>query len=273
MVNALSDIRRPAVAGLFYPGDAGMLAEVVMQLLDVASDADDAIAPKALIVPHAGYMYSGPIAARGYALLRRHGVSAINRVVLIGPAHRAYVNGIAVSGADAFETPLGRVPLDVEAMRALAQLPRIVIDDDAHAHEHALEVQLPFLQMLLDDFTVVPMAVGDASGDDVAASLDHVWGGDETLVVVSSDLSHYRTYRDAQAVDARTVAAIVAGDREIDYDEACGAMPINGLVRCARSHDLVARLLDCRNSGDTAGDRSRVVGYAALAFTPNAAHE
>src|SRR5262249_33804366 len=162
------------------------------------------------------------------------------RVVLIGPAHRAYVRGIALPDANAFETPLGRVPLDVDAMRALAQLPSVVVDGAAHADEHALEVQLPFLQTLLTDFTLVPMAVGDANGDDVAAALDRVWGGDETLVVVSSDLSHYLAYRDAQAIDAQTVATIVAGDRDVGFDEACGAMPINGLVRCARSRGLVA---------------------------------
>ena len=264
----VEQIRRAAVAGLFYAGDAQTLSADVRRLLDDVPTTSKRAIPKALIVPHAGYVYSGSVAAHAYAWLRGGRSSAIRRVVLIGPAHRVYVRGIALSGADLFETPFGRVAVDADAMRELAQLRGITFDDAAHAPEHALEVQLPFLQTVLEDFTFVPMAVGEASGDAIAAALECVWGGDETLVVVSSDLSHYHSYHDACATDARTIADIVAGTRDIDGEEACGATPINGLIRCARSHRLAAKLLDCRNSGDTAGDRSRVVGYAAFAFEP-----
>ena len=264
----IEQIRRAAVAGLFYASDVHTLAADVQHLLDNVPATADRGVPKALIVPHAGYLYSGPVAAHAYARLRGARSSAIRRVVLIGPAHRAYVRGIALPDVDLFETPLGRVALDAEAIHELAQLPGIMFDDAAHAAEHALEVQLPFLQTVLEDFTLVPMAVGEASGDDVAAALECVWGDDETLVVVSSDLSHYHPYRDARAIDARTVAHIVAGTRDLEDPEACGATSINGLIRCARSQRLAAKLLDCRNSGDTAGERSRVVGYAAFAFEP-----
>jgi len=264
----VEQIRRAAVAGLFYAGDAQTLSADVRRLLDDVPTASERAAPKALIVPHAGYIYSGSVAAHAYARLRDGRSSAIRRVVLIGPAHRVHVRGIALPVADLFETPLGRVAVDAHAMRELAQLRGITFDAAAHATEHALEVQLPFLQTTLEDFLLVPMAVGEASGDAIAAALECVWGGDETLVVVSSDLSHYHSYRDARAIDARTVADIVAGTRDVDDEEACGAKPINGLIRCARSHRLAARLLDCRNSGDTAGERSRVVGYASFAFEP-----
>ena len=261
-------IRRAAVAGLFYASDRRTLSADVHRLLDDVPEANDGAALKALIAPHAGYAYSGPVAAHAYARLRGARTSAIRRVVLIGPAHRVYVRGIALPDSDRFETPLGSVALDSEAIDEVARMSCAAFDDVAHRAEHALEVQLPFLQAVLGDFTLVPMAVGAASGDEVAAALERVFGGVETLIVVSSDLSHYHSYRNAQAIDARTVEAILTGARDIDHDEACGATPINGLIRCARAHRLEARLLDCRNSGDTAGDRSRVVGYAAFAFEP-----
>ena len=225
---------------MFYPGRRTDLEIGVRALLDEAPALRDVPTPKALIVPHAGYVYSGAIAARAYARLRAAS-GTVRRVVLIGPAHRALVDGLAGPDADAFETPLGMVPVDHEALRRVTALPRVREDAAAHAREHALEVQLPFLQAMLDDFSIVPLLAGEASSADVAAALDALWGGDETLVVVSSDLSHYHRYDAARAIDASTVHAIVDGRRELDSDEACGATPINGLMRCVRERGLVPR--------------------------------
>jgi MEMO1 family protein len=258
--------RRPAVAGLFYPDRPADLAADVRDLLAHAPETE-CVSPKALIVPHAGYVYSGEVAARAYARLRAS-ATRVRRVVMLGPAHRVPVAGLALPDADAFESPLGRVPLDVASMRDVVALPQVAVSAAAHAREHALEVQLPFLQTVLGEFSLVPLLVGDASAADVAEVIDFLWDGDETLIVVSSDLSHYHAYAEAQSIDACTARDIMAGAREIAADEACGATPINGLMRCVRAHGLVPELLDLRNSGDTAGDRSRVVGYASFAFTP-----
>jgi AmmeMemoRadiSam system protein B/AmmeMemoRadiSam system protein A len=221
--------------------------------------------PKMLVVPHAGYMYSGPVAARGYALLGALR-GRIERVVLLGPTHRVAVRGLAAPTVAAFDTPLGDVPLDRAAIDSLADLPQVRANDLAHAQEHSLEVQLPFLQAVLGRFALVPLAVGQASPAEVAEVLERLWGGDETLVIISTDLSHYLPYADARAQDSATVARILAFDRTIDHDGACGATPLNGALRVAKAHGLQPRLLDLRNSGDTAGDRSRVVGYCAIAF-------
>jgi AmmeMemoRadiSam system protein B len=257
-------IRKPAVAGLFYPGDARELAATVADALDVSVPPDES-APKAIIVPHAGYVYSGGTAGIAYARLRALR-DRIAHVVLIGPAHRAWVDGIAVSGADAFATPLGTVEVEDALRRCVLEIPGVVVDDRAHAAEHSLEVQLPFLQETLGRFTVLPLAVGEASAHDVAVTLERVWGGPETLIVVSSDLSHYHDYATARSRDVRTAAAIVAGDAEaIGDDDACGARPIRGFLVAAGRRGLGVRLLDLRNSGDTAGDRDRVVGYGAFA--------
>ncbi len=257
-------VRPPAVAGLFYPADPRELAATVAAALDVSVPADEA-PPKVLVVPHAGYVYSGRTAGIAYARLRA--VRArVTRVVLVGPAHRAWVDGLAVSGAAAFATPLGIVEVDDVLRRRVLDVPAVVVDDRAHAAEHALEVELPFLQTTLDRFTLLPLVVGDASPHEVAVALDAVWGDTETLIVVSTDLSHYHDYAAARARDARTVAAIVAGDvAAIADDDACGARPLRGLLLAAGRRGLDLRLLDLRNSGDTAGDRDRVVGYAALA--------
>ena len=256
--------RPPAVAGMFYPGDPATLARDVDDALAGAHPLAGA-APKALIAPHAGYVYSGPIAASAYAALEPVR-NSIRRVVLLGPCHRVAVRGLALPSADAFDTPLGRVPVDREAVAALAGLPQVVVSGAAHAQEHSLEVQLPFLQRMLREFAIVPLAVGDASADEVADVLDRLWGGPETLVLISSDLSHYHRYDDAVRIDRATAAAIVALDPSLDHEQACGATPIAGLLTVARRRGLTAALLDLRNSGDTAGDRSRVVGYAAFAF-------
>jgi hypothetical protein len=218
-----------------------------------------------LVVPHAGYVYSGPIAAQAYALLARWRAQ-VRRVVLLGPAHRLALRGLALPGVSAFETPLGRVQLDGSALSQLRGLAQVSVDDAAHAKEHSLEVQLPFLQRVLDQFTLVPMVVGAASALQVAEVLERLWGGDETLVVISTDLSHYLPYAEARATDRKTVERILQLAPDLDHDQACGATPLGGALLAARAHGLVPRLLDLRNSGDTAGDRSRVVGYCAFAF-------
>ncbi|EGV16590.1 AmmeMemoRadiSam system protein B [Thiocapsa marina] len=256
--------RRPAVAGLFYPGDPRELKHMVDGYLAEAPARDTP--PKALIAPHAGYIYSGSIAASAYAtLLPAH--AAITRVVLLGPAHRVPVRGLATSSAECFDTPLGSVDLDRAAIDSALALPQVRIMDEAHAQEHSLEVQLPFLQEALDRFTLVPFVVGDTSPAEVAEVLDLLWGGPETLIVVSSDLSHYYDYATAKRLDTATSTAIEALEpQDIHYEQACGRIPVNGLLELARRRGLHARTLDLRNSGDTAGPRDQVVGYGAYVF-------
>jgi len=263
----MSAVRRAVVDGLFYPAAPGVLREQVAgYLADVGTAGDAARLPKLLITPHAGYVYCGSVAAYAYALLGRRHARIINRVVLLGPAHRVAVHGLAAPEADAFETPLGQIALDVAALASLDDLPQVVRDDRAHEREHSLEVQLPFLQTLLGSFTLVPLVVGDASAEAVAQVLEQLWGGEETLIVISSDLSHYLPYEQAQAVDRATAQRILGLDAGLAPHEACGAAAINGALLAARRHGLAPRLLDLRNSGDTAGDRDRVVGYGAIAF-------
>jgi AmmeMemoRadiSam system protein B len=263
----MSAVRQPAVAGMFYPADPGQLAHVVQQLLGEARHFD--LVPKALIVPHAGFIYSGAIAATAYATLRDV-ATRIRRVVLLGPTHRVAVRGLALPGADAFDTPLGRVTLDTAAAQAIAHLPQVGISPQAHALEHSLEVQLPFLQNVLSDFKLLPLAVGMATAEEVAEVLEAVWGGDETLIVISSDLSHYLPYASAQRIDNETAQSILELRQPIDHDHACGGTPISGLIVAAQKHRLAPHLLDLRNSGDTAGSHDQVVGYASFAFTPAA---
>jgi MEMO1 family protein len=269
----MSAIRPAAVAGSFYPGDATALAaEVAAYLAEAAIDAHAAHAPKAIIAPHAGYMYSGPVAASIYARLAPlQGI--VRRVVLAGPAHRVYVRGAAVPAASAFASPLGNVRVDLEAVALLRALPFVEVSDRAHALEHSLEVHLPFLQSMLGDFGLVPVVVGDADPAEMASLFEALWGGEETLIVVSSDLSHYHAYDAARRRDRGTAGVIMNLDARLVPEEACGAAPINGLLRAARHHELAAELVDLRNSGDTAGTRDRVVGYGAFAFyAPRAGH-
>lgn len=260
-------LRPPAVAGAFYPGAPGELAAAVDALLAAApvTASTPATGAKAIVVPHAGYCYSGPTAAALYAPLaaRRQ---AIRRVILLGPTHRFAVRGLALPGVDAFATPLGTIPIDAGAVAALANLPQVGTSPAAHAGEHSLEVQLPFLQRVLDAFTLLPLAVGEATPEAVAEVLERLWGGDETLIVVSSDLSHYLPYAEARGIDADTARHILALDGPLEHHQACGATPLNGLLLAARRHGLTPTLVDLRNSGDTAGDRQRVVGYGAFAF-------
>lgn len=258
-------VRPAAVAGSFYPVSPAVLARDLRSLLAEAPPAAGFRA-KAIIAPHAGYVYSGPIAASVYAPL--HALrESIRRVVLLGPTHRVAVNGLAAPAVSAFATPLGVVAVDRAAIAAIAPLPQVVVSDAAHALEHSLEVQLPFLQAVLEQFALVPLAVGRASAEQVAEVLDRLWGGDETLIVISSDLSHYLPYPVARATDSETARQIVALEPRLDHQQACGATPVNGLLLAARRHGLKAQLIDLRNSGDTAGDRSRVVGYGAFAFS------
>jgi len=273
-MRATTDIRAAAVAGLFYPADAVVLARDVQTLLAAAAQPKSpAGTPKALIVPHAGYVYSGPVAASAYVRLRPLR-DIIQRVVLLGPVHRVAVRGLALPGVQAFETPLGQVPIDREAVNSLHIRPMRQVTTSAAAHvpEHSLEVQLPFLQQVLGDFQIVPLAVGDTTPEAVAEVIEALWGGPETLIVVSSDLSHYLPYQAAQHADNQTCAAIARLQILDSHEQACGATPVNGLLIAARHHHLRPQLLDLRNSGDTAGDRERVVGYAAFAFTAESGH-
>lgn len=259
------DVRPPAMAGLFYPRDPRILSRDLQGYLDQARDFGQR--PKAIIVPHAGYIYSGPIAASAYRqLMPLRG--RISRVILLGPVHRVWVRGLALPGVDAFDTPLGRIPLDRAAMAEIASLPQVETLAAAHAQEHSLEVQLPFLQKVLGEFTLVPLAVGGATAQEVAQVLERLWGGEETLIVVSSDLSHYLPYQAGSQVDQATARAILNLHTDLVGEQACGAHPINGLLLAARQHGLQVHLLDLRNSGDTAGDRDRVVGYGAFTLTP-----
>ena len=260
----MQNIRPTAVADMFYPGKANALTHDVRAMLAAARPSE--LNPKALIVPHAGYIYSGAIAASGYASLKNI-APRIRRVVLLGPTHRVAVPGVALPGTDAFATPLGTVQVDAAAAQALAHLPQVTVSAHAHAQEHSLEVQLPFLQTVLPDFKLLPLAVGMATPEEVAGVLEVLWGGDETLIVVSSDLSHYLPYNTARQVDAASTQSILALEHTLSHEQACGATPINGLTLAARRHDLTPHLLDLRNSGDTAGPRDGVVGYAAFAFT------
>jgi hypothetical protein len=261
----MKSIRPAAMAGTFYPGESSALAAEVATYLGAARGARAPI-PKAIIAPHAGYMYSGAIAGSIYARLAPL-EGKVKRVVLAGPAHRVYVAGAAVPSVQGFASPLGTVPLDREALAALGELPFVEVSDAAHAREHSLEVHLPFLQSVLGPFALVPIVVGGASPDQMAMLFDTVWGGPETLIVVSSDLSHYLPYDSARGRDRDTARAIVALEATLVPEEACGAAPINGLLRAARRHGMIAELVDLRNSGDTAGGRDRVVGYGAFAFT------
>ncbi|AEG01288.1 AmmeMemoRadiSam system protein B [Methylomonas methanica] len=253
--------RAPAVAGSFYPADAGTLSHMLNGFLD--RTAGDEHAPKAIIVPHAGYIYSGPIAASAYARLKPVRDS-VSRVVLIGPSHRVAFQGLAVSAADTFSTPLGDIAIDQSAIQQLQQLPFVGYLEEAHALEHSLEVHLPFLQQTLSHFKLVPIVAGDASPHQVSQVLEILWGGPETLIVISSDLSHYHDYATSQTLDKHTSELIEALDYQaLSSDAACGRVPVSGLLKLLREKSLAIKTIDLRNSGDTAGDKYRVVGYGA----------
>ncbi|MCU7931179.1 MAG: AmmeMemoRadiSam system protein B [Candidatus Thiodiazotropha sp. (ex Codakia rugifera)] len=264
----MSKIRNPAVSDLFYPADPDHLKQMVMGYLE--SVEPEGNPPKGVIVPHAGYIYSGPIAASVYARL----VSArkkINRVVLLGPSHRVPFYGLAISEADYFRTPLGDIPLDHQAIKTLQDLSQVICLEAAHANEHSLEVQLPFLQLVLEQFKLIPLVVGDATGSQVAEVLTRLWGSEETLIVISSDLSHYHDYLTAQRMDQATSEAIVTLHPDaLGFDDACGRIPVQGFLLEAKRIGLQGELVDLRNSGDTAGSKDQVVGYGAYAFSGSA---
>ena len=261
-------VRPPAVAGRFYPGHSTELRRTIESFLNRVQP-DETAAPKAVIAPHAGYDYSGPIAASAHARFAS-ARNVITRVVLIGPSHYVSFDGLAASGAEGFATPLGLVPVDTDAVRQLCSLPQVTVLDEAHAREHSLEVHLPFLQVVLNDFKIVPLVVGEATDQEVAGVIDALWNGPETRFVISSDLSHYHDYTKARELDSFTSRAIEQlRPQDIGEEHACGRIPIRGLLHVARQHGLRARTVDLRNSGDTAGPRSQVVGYGAFVFEGN----
>lgn len=273
MAPTFSSVRPCAVAGSFYPAGADSLRAALAECKrDAVVVEPDPRPLRAVIAPHAGYVYSGAIAASAYRLLEG-AQDRFRRVILIGPSHFVPVAGVAVSGAEAFETPLGRVPIDDAARANVLGDPAVVLADRPHSREHSLEVQLPFLQSLLGDFQLLPLAAGSASAEDVGRVIGRVWDKDDTLIVVSTDLSHYHDYSTARSLDGGTARAIVKREREFDGEQACGCVPIMGLMHLARRHALDVRLLDLRNSGDTVGDRSRVVGYGAFALYDHGASE
>jgi AmmeMemoRadiSam system protein B len=260
----IGEVRQPAVAGLFYPEQPAALRGMVQGFLQDADEPQRT--PKALIAPHAGFEYSGAIAGTAFRQLAA-ARDTIVRVVLAGPSHRVPFQGIALCSARRFATPLGEVPVDEEAQARIAGHPDVVALDVAHQEEHSLETHLPFLQLALGRFAIVPLVLGDTSPRDVARVFETLWGGPETLICVSSDLSHYLSYDEARRRDTETSRAIERLDPEsIDHDQACGRTAIQALLLCAKKHGLKAITLDQRNSGDTAGPKDRVVGYGAYAF-------
>lgn len=261
----MNTVREPAVAGMFYPADPDELRSMLQAYMREATPPQTA--PKAMILPHAGYIYSGPVAATGYScLLKYH--NTFSRVVLLGPAHRVPFSGIAVPASQAFMTPLGAVAIDRDAIKRLIDLPQVHRLDEAHRLEHSLEVHLPFLQVSLDEFSLVPLVVGEAGAEEVCEVLEALAGDSRTIIIVSSDLSHYHDYATARRLDAATTRTIEALDFEsLGYEQACGRNPVSGLLLYARRHGLAATTLDLRNSGDTAGPHDQVVGYGAYVFS------
>ncbi len=258
----MMSVRKAAVAGQFYKAEPALLQKHINDLMSAADGRETATA-KVLIVPHAGYIYSGLIAARAYHCLQSRR-DEIQRVVLIGPAHRVYLEGMAIPSVDGFATPLGHVPLDLAAIDIISRMPGVSVSDVAHQQEHSLEVQLPFLQLALAQFDLVPVVVGNCDADRVAAVIDVLWGDEHTLIVVSSDLSHFLSYADAMQVDANTCSRIQAKVSSLSGEEACGARALNGLMRARHTQALTVELLGACNSGDTSGNRDRVVGYGAF---------
>lgn len=268
MNHTMHQIRPPAVAGMFYPSDETTLKNDIHIYLQQAHNISphSTVTPKAIVVPHAGYIFSGPIAASAYQHLipLKH---QIKRVVLLGPCHRVAFKGLALPESDTFNTPLGNIEIDQKGIQQLASLSQIITSEQAHRDEHSLEVQLPFLQAILDDFTLIPLVVGNATAEDVAEVINLLWGDEHTLIVISTDLSHYHNYNHAKQLDRSTSDAIANLKPElIEYEDACGRNGLKGMLKVATEKHLSVDILDLRNSGDTAGDKERVVGYGAYAF-------
>ena len=255
-------IRQPAVAGMFYPADKQSLKDDIQQYLEQAN-VELKIRPKAIVVPHAGYIYSGPIAATAFKQIIPY-KDKIKRVVLFGPSHHVAFTGLAVPESDVFKTPLGNIQVDQKGIQLLSDLPQVIVLDQAHREEHSLEVELPFLQEILDEFTIIPLVVGDAERHEVAEVINRLWGDEHTLIVISTDLSHYHDYNEAKQLDRATSDAIVNLKPDlIGYEDACGRNGLQGMMTVAEEKNLSIEILDLRNSGDTAGDKGRVVGYGA----------
>lgn len=262
----MDKIRQPAVAGMFYPADPGRLRGMVNEFLDTAVSPPTPLNPKAIIAPHAGYIYSGPIAGSAFKPWQGQ-MDNVTRVILIGPAHTMAITGLAGGSANIWRTPLGDVLVDEEAGEMLRPLPQVQVHDGAHGREHCLEVMLPFLQLIAPQVKIVPLVVGQSNGREVAEVLQTLWGGPETRLIISSDLSHYYDYATAQKLDAATAQAIeTLQPDKLSSESACGRIPIQGLLYLAQTHHLAAHTVDLRNSGDTAGSHDRVVGYGAFLF-------
>ena len=262
----ITAVRPPAVAGMFYPGNADELRAQIREYLNEASIDETEEVPKAIVAPHAGYIYSGPVAGTVYARLAP-AKDRIKRVILLGPSHRVPFYGCAVSSAHYFHTPLGDIPLDRALIESLLEKQLVKHLEEAHALEHSLEVHLPFLQVVLEDFSLVPVVVGDATIEEVSNLLEAAWGGSETLIVVSSDLSHYHDYNTARQMDLATSKLIENLDyNALSSNKACGFIPVRGLLYLCKQRNLQGKIIDYRNSGDTAGPRDQVVGYGAYAF-------
>lgn len=256
--------RPPAVAGQFYPADPASLRNQIEGFL--ANAKASVPPPKAIVVPHAGYIYSGAVAASAYACILPL-YKRIHRVVLLGPCHRVPLRGLALPSVDYFATPLGMVEIDKEAAQSVTSLPHVVISDRPHGPEHSLEVHLPFLQLCLERFKLIPLAVGESPPEEIATVLEHLWGGEETLIVISTDLSHFHEYQTARRLDQATSRSIEEKRYQaIGPEDACGCRPLNGLLYLARQRELEVIRLDLRNSGDTAGPRNSVVGYGSYAI-------
>lgn len=268
-MNILKTKRPAAVSGMFYPGAVGELEEQISGFLHEHTYAGTQV-PKAIIVPHAGTIYSGSIAAFAYRTLSQYR-HVIRKVILLGPAHRVYIKGLGLPTVDQFQTPLGEIDLDTKAIQKLvSDFPQVAFTDNAHAEEHALEVQLPFLQNVLASFRLIPFVVGDATELEVANVIEHLWGGDECLIIISTDLSHFHSYTKANKLDAITASHIEAlrGDR-LGEHAACGRVPLRGLLRIARQREMTIQRYDLRNSGDTAGTKDQVVGYGSWGLYEN----
>lgn len=263
----MTHIRPPAMSGRFYPANPADLRAMVSGYLSDASHQKPSIVPKAIIAPHAGYLASGPIAGSAFKMWQGQ-MADVQRIVVIGPTHTMAFRGLATVSASAFRTPLGDVPVDQEAIERIRPLPFIHINDHTHAQEHGLEVMLPFLQTIGQDMTIIPLVVGQATGTEVAQVLETLWGGSETRLIISSDLSHYHNYQTAKQLDQATAVAITQYQPDkLDINHACGYRPVQGLLHLAKESKLVAQTLDLRNSGDTIGSKDRVVGYGAFSFT------
>ena len=261
----MNQIRQPAVAGMFYPADKQSLKADIHQYLEQVTN-EQKIIPKAIVVPHAGYIYSGPIAASVYKQIIPL-KDIINRVILLGNSHRVAFTGLAVPESDVFNTPLGNIPIDQKSIQLLSGLPQVIVSDQEHRQEHSLEVQLPFLQEILGEFSLIPLVVGYADRFEVAEVINRLWGDEHTLIVISTDLSHFHEYNEAKQLDRATSDAIVNLKPDlIGYDDACGRNGLKGMMTVAEEKHLSVDILDLRNSGDTAGDKNRVVGYGAYVF-------